>query len=128
MIPSYVTPVLVTGTFSPIPGSIFDVNVISPDPLPVIGTFTFVPSITATTVSILVTTSVTVLLGTNLLRKGLVIQTVDPIFVRLDGSASTSLYSYEVPKKGVLEIENYCGPVTAIKASGSTAVLVTEKF
>jgi len=128
MIPTYVTPVLVTGTVTSIPSGTYDVNIVSPDPLPVTGTFSQEKSFTATTVAKTVTTVSTSLVLTNAFRKGLVIQATDPIFVRLDGAVSLALYSYELPKKATLEIENYCGPVTAIKATGSTTVYVTEKI
>jgi len=128
MITNYKTPVLVTGTLTTVPSGTQDVNVVSPDPLPVTGTFTPLQSFNATTTPITVTTVSTSLLGTNASRKGLVIQTNGPIFVRLDGIASTSIYSYELSNKAVLEIENYCGPVTAVKNTGSTVVLVTEKI
>jgi hypothetical protein len=128
MITNYKTPVLVDGTVTTIPSGVQDVNVTSPDPLPVSGTIAPEKSFNATTTPITVTTVSISLLGTNANRKGLVIQTNGPIFVRLDGTASTSVYSYELTTKAVLEIENYCGPVTAIKNTGSTTVLVTEKI
>lgn len=109
MITNYKTPVLVDGTVTTIPSGTQDVNVLSPDPLPVSPEKAF----TATTVPIVVTAATTVLLGTNANRRGLIIQTNNPIFVLLDGNATTTLYSYEMPKKVVVEIENYCGPITA---------------
>jgi|ERR1019366_5296293 hypothetical protein len=99
-------------------------------PWPVTGTFSFSPSpsTTATVTAIVVTTSPTVLLSLNLLRKGFAIQnTSGIIFVKLDTTVSTALYSYELPKKGILEIENYCGPVSAVTTSGTVTVMVTEK-
>jgi hypothetical protein len=128
MITNYKTPVLVDGTVTTIPSGTQDVNVLSPDPLPVSGTFAPEKALTATTVPIVVTAATTVLLGTNANRRGLIIQTNNPIFVLLDGNATTTLYSYEMPKKAVVEIENYCGPITACTPSGSTTVLVTEKL
>ena len=128
MITNYKTPVLVDGTVTTIPSGVQDVNVTSPDPLPVSGTITPEKSFNASTIAITVTTATTALLGTNANRKGLIIQTVNPIFVLLDGNATTSLYSYEMPKKAVVEIENYCGPITACTPSGNTTVLVTEKI
>lgn len=128
MIPTYLTPVLVTGTVTTIPSGTQDVNVVSPDPLPVIGTISPSPAFNASTTSVTVTLVATSLIGTNAARKGLLIQTNDPIFIRLDGVASLAVYSIEMPKKSLYEIENYCGPVSAIKASSSTVVLVTETF
>lgn len=106
MITNYKTPVLVDGTVTTIPSGTQDVNVLSPDPLPVTGTFAPEKAFTATTVPIVVTAATTVLLGTNVNRRGLIIQTNNPIFVLLDGNATTTLYSYEMPKKAVVEIEN----------------------
>ena len=73
------------------------------------------------------TTSV-LLLGSNPDRKGFAVQATNQIvFVKLDSVSSTALYSYELPRKGILEVENYCGPVAAVTASGSTIAMVTEK-
>lgn len=89
---------------------------------------TFAQSFTATTTAISVGTSPTVLLSTNANRKGFAVQNTDKVvFIKLDSTVSTGLYSYELPKKGILEIENYCGPVTAVTASGTVNVMVTEK-
>jgi hypothetical protein len=88
----------------------------------------FAQSFTATTTAISVGTSPTVLLITNANRKGFAVQNTDKVvFIKLDSTITTGLYSYELPKKGILEIENYCGPVTAITASGTVNVMVTEK-
>lgn len=107
----------VTATNQHISGTV----AISNFPLPITST-------TATVLAETVTTTPTLLLGTNLNRKGLAIQNTNQItFIKLDSTVSTALYSYELPKKGILEIENYCGPVTAVTASGSTIVMVTEK-
>ena len=97
-------------------------------PWPVSGTFTFAPSTTATTVAEAIGTTPVLLLGTNLARKGFAVQATDSVvYVKLDSTSSTALYSYELPKKGILEVENYCGPVAAVTASGSTIAMVTEK-
>lgn len=85
-------------------------------------------SFSANVTAITVTTSPTVLLGTNASRKGFAVQNQDSVtFIKLDSTVTLGLYSYELPRKGILEIENYCGPVTAITSSGSTTVMVTEK-
>jgi hypothetical protein len=86
------------------------------------------PSFSATTILVTVTAVATSLIGVNATRRKLLIQTNDTIFIRLDGVASLVTYSVEMPKKSLYEIENYCGSVTAIKASGSTSVLITEVF
>lgn len=89
---------------------------------------TVTPSFFATTVAITVTTSSTSLLPTNASRKGFVVQATNPILVRLNGSVSPALYTYDLAKRATLEVENYCGTVTACTATGSTTVYVTEKF
>ena len=110
------TPWVVGGTVSLSPGTV------------VTGSFTPATSSTATTIAETVTTASTVLLGTNANRKGFAIQNTNQIvFIKLDSTVALNLYSYELPKKGILEIENYSGPVSAITASGTVIVMVTEK-
>lgn len=102
-----------------------DVNVLT---LPAFPPLVIAPSTTATVIAETISTTPVVLLGTNLSRKGFAVQATDSVvFVKLDTTVSTALYSYEVPRKGLLEIENYCGPVAAVTASGSTIAMVTEK-
>lgn len=85
-------------------------------------------SLTATVTAVSVGTSSTSLLSTNTNRKGFAIQnTTDTVFIKLGTSATTALYSYELPKKGILEVENYRGPVTAVSGTGSIIVMVTDK-
>lgn len=128
MIPTYITPLPVTGSITVIPSGTQNVNVISPNPLPIVGTITPAPAFNATTIAVTVTTVASTLVSTNASRKKLLIQTNEPIFIRLDGVASVTVYSVEMPKKSLYEIESYCGPVTAIKATGSTSVVVTEVY
>lgn len=86
-----------------------------------------VPSTTATVTLITVTTTPTVLLPLNSTRKGFILQNQDQVtFIKFDTTSSVSLYTYELPRKGILEKDSYVGPVTAVTASGSTSVLVTE--
>lgn len=96
----------------------------NPIPVAIVGTSY---SSTAVVTSISVTTSPTILLASNPLRKGFIVQNQDtPTFVKLDSTVSLALYSYELPRSGVLEKDNYTGPVTAITTLGSTTVMVTE--
>jgi hypothetical protein len=98
---------------------------VQPWPVTIAGS---VASLTATTTAVVVGTSPIALLGTNLNRKGFAVQNTSQIvYVKLDSTASTDLYSYELPRKGILEIENYCGPVSAVTLSGAVTVMVTEK-
>jgi hypothetical protein len=129
MIPTYVTPVLVTGTVTSVPSGTQNVNVTGPNPLPVTGTIAPAPAFNATTTPITVTPVAISIAGINAVRKNLLIQTNDPILIRLDGVVTLGTYSVEMPKKALYEIANYCGPVTAIKVTaGSTIVTITEVF
>jgi hypothetical protein len=88
------------------------------------------PSTDATITSVMVTTSSTPLLASNLNRKGIIIQSMNsPLYVVLGSTAaSTSVYSYYVLKLNALEIENFFGPVSAVVATGTASVQVTEKI
>jgi hypothetical protein len=88
------------------------------------------PSTDANITSVVVGTSSTRLLGMNLNRKGIIIQSKDsPLYIVVGStSASTTVYSYYVLKLNALEIENFFGPVSAVVASGSASVQVTEKI
>jgi type 1 fimbria pilin len=48
------------------------------------------------------------------------------LYVKLGTGASSTSYSYRLTANDRIEVEQYTGDVTAIKASGTTAVLVTE--
>lgn len=110
------------------PIEVFGVVSLATNPTIDIGTVTIEKSTTATTIAENIGTTSLTVLGTNLNRKGFAIQATNAIvFVKLDSIVSISLYSYELPKKGILEIENYCGPVSAVGTFGSTVVMVTEK-
>lgn len=90
-------------------------------------TAVFPLSTTATTTAVTVTTTPTLLLAPNMSRKGFIVQcTTGVVFVKFDTTVSTSLYGYELPRKAILEKDNYNGAVAAVTASGSTTVYVTE--
>jgi hypothetical protein len=106
---------------------IWNVN-LAAEPTIDIGEVSIVPSTTATVVAETISTSPVLLLGTNLTRKGLAVQATDSVlYIKLDSTVSTALYSYRLPREGILEIENYCGPIAAVTASGSTIAMMTEK-
>lgn len=91
------------------------------------GTVTIALSPTAITTAVVVTTSPTPLLAANLSRKGFIVQnTSGVVFVKFDSTCSTALYGYELPRKAILEKDNYSGDVTAVTAAGSVTVYVTE--
>ena len=48
------------------------------------------------------------------------------LFVKLGSAASSSSYSLRLTANAYAEVDGYTGIITAIKASGTTAVLVTE--
>ena len=129
MIPQFITPLPVTGTLTIIPSGTQNVNIVSPNPLPVTGTIAPAPAFNATTTPITVSNTAISIAGINAARKNLLIQTNDPILIRIDGTVTLATYSVEMPKKALFELINYCGPVTAIKTTaGSTVVIITEVF
>jgi hypothetical protein len=88
------------------------------------------PSTDANVALVIVSTSSTQLLGTNLNRRGIIIQSKDsPLYVIVGSApASTTVYSYYVLKLNALEIDNFFGPISAVVAAGSASVQVTEKI
>jgi hypothetical protein len=88
------------------------------------------PSTDANITVVTVGTSSTQLLAPNLARKGIIIQCVgSPLFVILGSTAATTtIYSYYVLKLNALEIDNFFGTISAVVASGTATVQVTEKI
>src|SRR5579864_613340 len=99
-------------------------------PVNITGTVNENPSLDANVTSVTVGTSSTTLIGPNLFRKGLIFQSKDsPIYYILGTTpATTSVYSYYVLKLNSLELENFYGTVSAVVASGTASVQVTEKI
>lgn len=89
----------------------------------------FQTALTATITAIPVTTTPILLLVSNASRKSFIVQNTSmvPVFVTLDSTSSTGLYSVYLPSKGIYEDGGYCGPIAAVTTSGSTTVMVTEK-
>jgi hypothetical protein len=85
-------------------------------------------SVTAATVTnISVGTSSLTLAALNSARVKLIVHNeAGTLFVKLGTSASNSSYTYRLTASATLEIGQYAGIVTAVKASGTSAVLVTE--
>lgn len=83
---------------------------------------------TASTNSISVSNAASsVLLVSNVNRKGfIIVNTAGTLYIRLDGIATSTLFSKQLGAGEAWEVANYTGSVTARKASGTTAVLVTE--
>jgi len=99
-------------------------------PVNVTGSFTDNPATDANVTSVTVTTSSTVLIGPNPLRKGLVFQSKDsPVYYILGSTpATTSVYSYYVLKLNALEVNDFFGTVSAVVATGTASIQVTEKI
>jgi hypothetical protein len=84
-------------------------------------------SATATITRVATSIAATTLKVANNARIKLVVATEAGItYVKLGSAATTTDYSYYLPARSVLEIGDYTGIVTAIRASGSDNVQVTE--
>jgi hypothetical protein len=82
---------------------------------------------TATVTNVPTTSSAVTLAAANAARVKLIVTTdAGTTFVKLGTGASLSSYTYRLPLNTTLEIEQYTGPVTAIRSSGTGFVLVTE--
>lgn len=98
-------------------------------PVPVSGTVTTtsVTAATATVNSVSASTSVVTLLVSNAARKGAIISNEAGIlYVKFGSAASSTSYTYRLTANTTLELDVYTGLITAIKASGTSNVLVTE--
>lgn len=85
-----------------------------------------VGSATVTSASVGAGAAVT-LATSNVNRKRLILHNeTGTLFVKLGTSASSASYTYRLTANTALEIDLYHGDVTAIKASGTSDVLVTE--
>jgi hypothetical protein len=128
MIPSYVTPVLVTGPVFPGPGSVFDVNVISPNPLPVIFSGGSVSTSTVTRVASSVTSHL--LVAANPLRKGLLFYNDSTAYqyVKLGTVASGIDFTVRLVPQVFYEVALplYLGQIDVISSSTNGAIQVTE--
>lgn len=98
-------------------------------PVPISGTVTTtsVTAATATVNSVSVGVSATTLLVANVARKGAVVfNESGTLYVKFGSAASSTSYTYRLTANTVLELDVYTGIITAIKASGTSNVLVTE--
>jgi hypothetical protein len=125
--------VAVTGTFwqatQPVSGPLTDTQ-LRATPVPISGsvsTTPVAPTTIATVTSVAVSTTVATLSASNVSKKKVVVfNEAGTLYVKLGSAATSSSYSYRLTANSTLEIEDYAGIVTAIKASGSTNALVTE--
>ena len=114
-------------TAVPVSGPLTDTQ-LRATPVPVSGTVSVgAPTTAATVTSVSVGTSVTTLSASNVNKTRVIVYNeTGTLYVKLGTGASASSYSTRLTANTVFEIVGYAGVVTAIKASGTTPVLVTE--
>lgn len=84
-------------------------------------------SANATVTNVSVGTTSTTISASNVGKTKVVIYNeAGTLFVKLGTTASSVSYSYRLTANTTLELTGYYGRIDAIKASGTTAVLVTE--
>lgn len=82
---------------------------------------------TATVTNVSVSTASTSLASSNVNRRKLIVHNESgTLFLKLGTAASATSYTYRLTANTVAEITGYYGDVHAIKASGTSAVLVTD--
>lgn len=87
------------------------------------------PSFSANVSSVSVQTIEIVLLSTNINRKGFSIYNISgDLYIKLGTGITSSSFSYIIPSRGTLELDNYCGVVSANRFLGSGMVLITERI
>jgi hypothetical protein len=112
----------------PVTGPLTDAQ-LRATPVPVSGTVSVssTGTGTATITNVSVTPVVTTLSANNVAKTKLILYNeAGTLFVKLGSGASAISYSYKLVANTSLEIEGYHGIVTGIKASGTSACLVTE--
>ena len=98
-------------------------------PVPVSGTLSTSPasSGSATVSNVSVGVSSTTLLAANASRLRAIIHNESgTLFVKYGTGASSTSYTYRLVAQTVLEASQYTGIITAVKQSGTSAVLCTE--
>lgn len=97
-------------------------------PVPISGTVSIgAAASTATVTNNAVGTSVVTISASNAAKTKVVIfNETGTLYVKLGTAAAANSYSYRLSAGTSLEFTGYTGIVTAIKASGTTPVLVTE--
>lgn len=109
------------------------VEVSNTDPIPVIGSFSVAPQTVTSenTTSVTVTNVVSTILAANPNRKGYTVynDSNQAAYILHSSGATTSLFKYKLDKGSFYEMPsdlNYKGIITAITASGTAALKVTE--
>lgn len=111
----------------PVSGPLTDAQ-LRATPVPISGTVSVgAPTTLATVTNVSVGTSVVTLSASNASKtKVVVFNETGTLFVKLGAGASASSYTIRLTANSSWEFSGYAGIVTAIKASGTTPVLVTE--
>lgn len=127
---SNLTPIRVTGTFTP--SGTQDVNIVSPNPLPVTGTLVITEGTVATSVVTRVpsSTSSQVLVPANPLRQGLLLfnDSTASQYVKLGSVASMTDFTVRLVPQVFYEVAQpiYVGQIDVISSSTNGAIQVTE--
>ena len=96
-------------------------------PVPVSGSFTGTSASSATVTNLSIGTSVTTVLAANASRiRAIIHNESGTLYVKYGTGASSTSYTFRLTAQAVLESTQYTGIITAIKASGTSPVLVTE--
>lgn len=120
------TPLPISGTVTAT-GPLTDAQ-LRATPVPISGTVSVGSAAsTATVTNISVGGSSVTLSASNAAKTKVIVHNeTGTLFVKLGSAASSTSYSYRLTANTLLEITDYTGIVTAIKATGNTPVLVTE--
>lgn len=124
------SPLLVTGTFTP--SGTQDVNVVSPNPLPVSGTLTITPTQVLTSVVSRVASSISsqTLVSVNADRKGLIFYNDSTInqYIKFGITATTVDFTVILTSHMIYEVQTpvYDGRIDFISSSATGAIQVTE--
>lgn len=120
------TPVPISGTVTAT-GPLTDAE-LRATPVPISGTVSIgAASSTATVTNVSVSTTVATLSASNAAKTKVIIHNENgTLFVKLGSGATAASYTYRLVANTVVEISGYTGIITAIKATGTSAALVTE--
>lgn len=124
------TPIRVTGTFTP--SGTQDVNVVSPNPLPVTGTLVITEGVVSVSVVTRVASAVTsqLLVAANPLRKGLLFYNDGTAmqYIKLGLVASGLDFTVRLTPQMFYEVAQplYVGQIDVISSSTNGAIQVTE--
>lgn len=128
--PIYKTPILVTGSLTPTGTQ--NVNVISPNPLPVTGTLVITEGVVATSVVTRVLSSITsqTLVTMNTARQGLLLynDSTATQYVKFGPTATNTDFTVILVPKVFYEVAQpiFIGQIDVISSSTNGAIQVTE--